>query len=51
MCDLEKSSIKGDTTKVYCCEVEKFSNIYIIQLGLGEAYGHKFVSISLDAYK
>ena len=34
--------------KVYYCEVEKFSNIYGMQLGLGGAYGHKFVNISLD---
>ena len=42
MCDLERSGSRGDTRKVYYCEVGKFSNIYGMQLVLDWAYGHNF---------
>ena len=45
MCDFERSGIRCDTRKVYYCELENFSNIYGMKLGLGGAYGHKFVNI------
>ena len=48
MCDLERYSIRDDAKKAYYCEVENFSNIYDIQMGLYGAYGHKFGSIYLD---
>ena len=48
MCDLERSGSRGDTRKVYYCEVGKFSNIYGMQLVLDGAYGHKIFNIILD---
>ena len=42
MCDLERYSIRDDSRKAYYCEVENFSNIYDIQMGLDGEYGHKF---------
>ena len=48
MYDVERSGIRFDTRKSYLCEVKKFLNIYVMNLGLGAEYGHKFVNISLD---
>ena len=48
MCYVERSDIKSGPGKSYYCEVEKFSNIYGIQLVIGGTYGHKFVNISLN---
>ena len=48
MCEVGRSEIRGDPRKSYYCEVEKFSNIYGIQLVIGGTYGHKFVNRFLD---
>ena len=48
MCDVGRYGIRGDLKNIYYCEVEKLLNIYSIQLGLGEAYGHMFVNLLLD---
>ena len=44
MCDVGRSGIGGDPRKAYYCKVEKLSNIYGTELGLGGAYGHKLVN-------
>ena len=48
MCDVESSDIRGGTRKGYYCEADNLSNIYGMYLGLGGAYVHKLVNISLD---
>ena len=48
MCDVAISGIRGDPRKAYYYKVEKFSNIYGMQLGLGGAYGYKFLNIYMD---
>ena len=47
MCDFDRSGIRGDTRKLYYCEVGKFSNIYGMQLVLDGEHGHKKINISL----
>ena len=47
MCDLGRYGIRFDTSNSYHCKVEKFSNIYGMQLGLGGEYGNKFINIFL----
>ena len=38
MCSVIKSGIRKDPLKDYCSELEKWSNIYVAQIGLGGAY-------------
>ena len=47
-CDVAMSGIRGDTSNAYYYKVDKFSNIYGMQLGLGGSYGYKFVNIYMD---
>ena len=50
MCYLGRSGIRSDNSKAYYCEVENFSNLSYMHLGLGGAYGHKFANIYFDGY-
>ena len=45
-----RSGIRDDPWKYYYCGVEKFLNIYSMQLGLGGAYGHNSVNIFMDEF-
>ena len=47
MYDVARYGIRGNTRKIYYHKVTKLSNIYGIKLGLGRAYGHKFVDVFL----
>ena len=49
MCGVGGSVIRGNPRNSYYCEVWKFLNMYGIQLGVGGAYGHNFINISLYA--
>lgn len=48
MCDPKMSGINGDARKAFYSQVETFSNLYAIQIGLGGSYGHKFKNVTLD---
>ena len=43
MFDVARYDQRGDPRKPYFCEVDKYSNICGMQLGIGGAYGHKFI--------
>ena len=40
LCDTSKSGVENDPRMNYYCEVEWWSNLYALQLGLGGSYGH-----------
>jgi hypothetical protein len=48
MCDPKMSGIAADPRKAFYSQVETFSNLYAIHIGLGGSYGHKFKNIVLD---
>jgi hypothetical protein len=48
MCDPKMSGITDDPRKAFYSQVETFSNLYAIHIGLGGSYGHKFKNIVLD---
>ena len=48
MCSVIKSGISNDPLKDSYSEVDKRSNIYTTQLGLGGAYSKKFEHIRID---
>ena len=47
MWDMMRSGIRGDTRKCYYYKVEKFFNINVMQLSIGEVYGNKSVNMLL----
>ena len=47
ICDTERSGIKDDVILPYYSQVEKWSNLYAYQLGLGGSYGHEYKNISV----
>jgi len=47
ICDTERSGIKDDVRLPYYSQVEKWSNLYAYQLGLGGSYGHEYKNISV----
>eukprot|EP00957_Ditylum_brightwellii_P045380 3439898-Ditylum_brightwellii.AAC.1 len=48
MCAVSKSGIRNDPCKTYYSKVEKYSNIYAAQFGLGRSYSKKFDPIKID---
>jgi hypothetical protein len=48
MGDPKMSGITADPRKPFYSQVEKFSNLYAIQIGLGGSYGHRFKNIVLN---
>eukprot|EP00957_Ditylum_brightwellii_P004926 375593-Ditylum_brightwellii.AAC.1 len=47
MCDALKSGIRNSPYKSYYSKVEKDTNIYAAQFGLGSAYSRKFKHIKI----
>ena len=47
ICDPSLSGVADDPRKSFYTEVERFSNLYAAQIGLGGSYGHEFKSISI----
>ena len=45
---VRNSGIRKDPRKCYYSEVEKWSNIYADQIGIGGAYSNKFDHIRID---
>eukprot|EP00957_Ditylum_brightwellii_P077142 5862664-Ditylum_brightwellii.AAC.2 len=48
MCGISKSGIRNDPCKSYYSKVEKYTDIYAAQLGLGGAYSKKFEHINIE---
>jgi len=48
MCDPKRSGVVGDPRKPFYSEVETFSNLYAVNIGLGGSYGHRFKMLGLD---
>jgi hypothetical protein len=48
VCDPTMLGIADDPQKAFYRQVETFSNLYAIHIGLGGSYGHKFKNIVLD---
>jgi hypothetical protein len=46
MCDPKKSGIDDDPRKDFYSKIDKFSNLYAVEIGMGDAYSHKFDLIS-----
>jgi hypothetical protein len=46
MCDPKKSGIDSDPQKDFYSKIDKFSNLYAVEIGMGDAYSHKFELIS-----
>ena len=47
ICDTARSGIRNDKRLPYYAKVEKWSNLYAFQIGLGGSYGHEFKNLTL----
>ena len=48
MCNPRRSGIDGDPRLPFYSNVEIYSNLYALQIGLGGSYGHSFKMLTLD---
>ena len=46
ICDTKKSGIDDDPRMSYYSAVERWSNFYAVNLGLGGTYGHSFRNVT-----
>ena len=50
LCDTSLSRIREDKWITYYSEVEKWSNLYAYQIGLGVSYGHGFKTVKISEF-
>ena len=50
LCDTPLSGIQEDKRIQYYSEIEKCSNLYAYQIGLGGSYGHGFKPVKIPDY-
>ena len=48
MCNPHVSGIPNEPRLPYYSEVEKFSNFYMLEIGLGGSYGHQFKNVTIE---
>jgi hypothetical protein len=46
MCDPKKSATENDSRKEFFTKINKYSNLYAVEIGMGDAYSHKFDLVS-----